>query len=161
MTIQLPESLRVVPLRVGWQETPVDPHRRTQMDDGQVAVTRKLTRIPVLQSVTWELSAVQLELWRDFWINDLDAGSNWFYALVVDGVRNTLRACRLGGDTPYTAVSNFSGFYEISLQLEIREVASLSASERMVFDAYVLLKGDVDGVASTLASINDRLRSVV
>jgi hypothetical protein len=161
MTVKLPESLALVPLRSDWSESPVDPHRRTPMDDGEIAVTRKLTRIPSVQSVTWELSRAQMQLWRDFWAKDLDGGANWFEAIVVDGYRNSRRACRPSGETPWTAVSPAGGIYMVTLQLELREIASMSSAERIAFDAFVSCNSDVVSITARLAAINIALSEVL
>lgn len=151
----LPVSLPGFILRSNWNAHPSDPNRRTEMDDGSMAVVRKLNRIRGFQSVTWTLSAAQYDVAVDFWARDLDAGSKWFMVPFVEGMRNRLQVCRfMGGEQPWRASSPANGVFHLSFELEARALPQLTLTERMAVDLYLELAGDTDDIVARMAAIN-------
>lgn len=78
--ITLPAYLPQYSLRNGWSRVPVSPHKRTEMDDGEIAVARRFARTRGLEQMTWELDQYQFDIATHFWEVDLNAGGDWFLA---------------------------------------------------------------------------------
>lgn len=134
----LPSQIPACALRDDWSMRPVNPLRRTEMDDGQIAVERRLSRLGGIQTLSWEMSGAQFDLLVAFWADDLNGGESWFRAPVVEGIRTVPRLMRFASDPPWQGISPANGWFRFSFEAELRDLPLLSMAERMALEAYLL-----------------------
>lgn len=145
-------------LREQWALEPRDPNRRTEMDDGQIDVRRRLSRIPMEIGGAWDLAAEQVSVFRAWWTSDLDAGSAWFTGLVFDGHCTTEQRLRfVGGSPPWRISSPQNGRFILTARLEVLDLPVLDTDVREAVEADILYEGgaaalDAD-IAAALAAI--------
>lgn len=135
MSIEWPAGMPGKLLRDGWGMTPQSPLKRTEMDDGSVAVTRRFHRVRTTFQVRWDMTPVQFEVFKDFWLRDLDGGRAWFDAPVFTGTAEetlTVRFARI--DPPWEAVSPRPGLIEVRAELEIADLPALSDEDRATLE---------------------------
>lgn len=155
-----PSALPARVLRDGFGLQPQSPNRRTEMDDGAVAVTRRYARIRTVLSVRWEMSARQFEVFKDFWRKDLNGGAAWFDAPVFLGYVTVTRRVRFASDPPWQVTSPAAGIYFVNAELELADLPALTDSERTGFETDLVLFGGAEAVAIALADANARLGQI-
>lgn len=163
--ITLPASLPQCSLRSGWGMRPLDPNKRTDMDDGDVAVTRKFARTRTLHDMVWELSAVQKEIALDFWQRDLNAGASWFLCPVSVGTCTRLLQCQFhvdsgGSGSPFSVSSPKTGIFHMNFQLATKDLPLLTQTQRLAFDTYVTERGEVEGITAELIAIKTAIEEL-
>lgn len=153
-----PNALPARVLREGWSVRPVSPLRRTEMDDGAIAVTRRFARVRTVLPVRWEMTADQFEVFKDFWLRDLGAGQAWFDAPVFLGFAAVVKRVRFASADPvWTAESPAPGIVFVAAELEMSDMPALTDAERAAFEANLILFGGADAVAAEIAAANARL----
>lgn len=148
----LPAGVPGLALRDAWSVQPDDPLRRTQMDDGQVAVERRFHRLRAIYGVAWELTAAQYDLVQVWWADILDAGQSWFLAPVVEGLRTELRQVRFVA--PFGVTSPACGIFVLQGEVELADLPRLSAAQRMALELWLDRAGDVQSIIDRLSAIN-------
>lgn len=157
----LPAVIPACALRGEWMLAPVDPARRTEMDDGYVAVERRLSRLSGTQRLVWEMTGPALDLLIAFWADDLNGGTAWFTAPVIEGSRTELRLIRMtGGQPPWQATSVAGGVFRFAFDAEIRDLPLLSAAERMAVEQWLARDRDVTQLIADLTVITDRIEDL-
>lgn len=139
----LPSVIPAGALRQPWGVTPIDPLRRTQLDDGAVALERKFSRLPGLYTIVFELSGPEFDIMMNFWQCDLNAGQSWFLCPIAEGMRERVQLVRMG-PSPWQGGSPANGVYHFSWQAEVRELPTLTQAERIAVDAWLQCERDVD-----------------
>ena len=162
--ITLPPSLPQCSLRSGWSLSPVDPNRRTELDDGDIAVERSLSRTRTIVGMLWELSPPQKEVALDFWQRDLHAGQAWFMAPVSVGTCVRILSCQfhVGGnqEPPFVVTSPQNGVFHMQFQLATRELPVLTPNQRMAFDLYIEQRSEIEGLTSKLQEVIDAVEAL-
>ncbi len=150
----LPPALPGLALRDDWTLTPDDPHRRTEMDDGAVAVTRKNALLRAVYAVSWDLSALEYDAAVAFWADELNAGQSWFIAPVVMGRGNTPQRVRFASTPPWTATSPANGRFQLTFELEVKDLPRLTSAQRIAIYEYLDPGIDVAEVTGRIAALN-------
>lgn len=150
----LPPQIPACALREDWSMRPVNPLRRTEMDDGNISVERRMSRLSGIQTLSWEMRGPQFDLLVAFWAEDLNGGESWFHAPVVEGIRTVPRLMRFSSDPPWQGTSPANGWFRFTFEAELRDVPLLSLSERMTLEAWL---ADPDGITA----FNDALEPIV
>lgn len=154
----LPSALPGLVLRDPWSMVPSDVLRRTEMDDGQIAVSRKLDQIRTVYSIAWELDAVQYDLFVAWYADGLDAGRLWFGAPVVEGTRT--RSAKMRWTKPPAATSLACGTFVIAGDVEIADLPRVDPARRMALTVWYARSGDVQSVIDSMQTILDALAIV-
>lgn len=140
----LPPQIPACALRDEWSVRPINPLRRTEMDDGQIAVERRLSRLGGIQTLAWEMGGREFDLLVAFWQQDLNGGEAWFRAPVVEGSRTVARLMRFASDPPWQGTSPANGWFRFSFEAELRELPALSQAERIALEV-ALADGSAPG----------------
>jgi hypothetical protein len=140
-------------LRQDWSMRPVNPLRRTEMDDGMIAVERRMSRLSGIQTLSWEMSGAQFDLLVAFWAEDLNGGESWFQAPVVEGTRTVPRLVRFAADPPWQGTSPAGGWFRFAFEAELRDIPLLSLSERMALEAYIADPAGIEAFCDALEPI--------
>lgn len=156
----LPPVIKACTLREPWSLAPVDPLRRTPMDDGATAVERKFSRLPGIYSIVFEVDGAQYDVLVDFWRRELDAGANWFYCPIVEGMRERVQVVRMF-DGPFQATSPAQGVFRYTWQAEVKDIPALTQGERIAVDTWLLSDRDIDDVTAALAPVEGKLAQVL
>ena len=157
----LPVGFPACALRDDWQEQPIDPHRRTEMDDGAQAIERKLHRLRTIYTITWELSGLQYDQAKAFWADTLDAGKAWVYAPVVEGHQTALQLCQFVSNPPWTGVSPAPGIFQLSFELAVRDLPRLSATEAAAVEVYMAYRDEYDSIVARYSALVDAWQAAV
>lgn len=158
--ITLPGYLPQCSLRTDWTLSPINPNRRTEMDDGETAVSRRFSRIGGTMGMGWELDGAQFAVAQDFWARDLNGGASWFLAPVFLGLEPVIAQCRFSSDPPWTASSPKNGVIKMTFELDIRELTVLSPAQRMALNIWLDAREDIDGVTAALKRISTALEDL-
>ena len=67
-----------LPLREGYDFTPVSPLVRTTMASGQAMQRRRFRSVPTEASVSWVMSAPQAALFQAWYEEAITSGADWF-----------------------------------------------------------------------------------
>lgn len=151
-----PCALPCCVLRGAWGMEPVSPNRATEMDDGSVAVTRKLALIRTLTDVGWETNPTEFEIFKAWWRGDLDAGRLWFDGPSYEGGGCTeWRRLRFAaGETPPWRVTQPSnGRLLIAARLEIADLPVISPEDRESLEVEARYVGGVAGLEADLSDL--------
>lgn len=135
---------------------PKSPNRRTEMDDGAIAVTARHSRVRTVIMVRWRLTPAQYELLGDFWERDLSKGTAWFSAPVFEGLRVRHHDARFAAEDPFTSSSPLSGVFEVATELELRERPRLTQAERIAIDTSLRHPEDMTDIVAAMSAIADR-----
>jgi hypothetical protein len=157
---------RVVPacaLRDDWSLSPVDPLRRTELDDGNFAVERRLHRLPGRQTLSWRMTGPQFDVLVAFWKRDLDGGVAWFQCPIVEGSRTELRLVRFSASPPWTGTSPANGIFRFSFEAELREIPHLNDDELMatIVSIDAATPAELDGLIQQLTTVVDDLEGLI
>lgn len=156
----LPLGLPACALREGWQVVADDALRRTDMDDGQVAVTRRFHRLRTVHSLSWELNGYQLDLALQFWADDLSAGAAWFHCPIVEGSRTRTQLVRFASSPPFTVTSPAPGVFRVAFEAELRDLPRLTSTERMALEVWASTPEDVADLTARLKALADTLEAI-
>lgn len=145
-------------LREQWSMEPRDPNRRTEMDDGTMAVRRKLHRIPVEIGVGWEMDRRQVGVFKAWWKTDLDGGVLWFDGPVFDGVcAGSARLRFVDGDPPWRITQPQNGRFLVVAKVEIKDLDVWDADEREAAEIDILYPTGASGLEDDLQSAIEEL----
>ena len=133
----IPSQIPACALREDWSMRPVNPLRRTEMDDGHIAVERRMSRLSGIQTLSWEMQGPQFDLLVAFWAEDLNGGESWFHAPVVEGTRTVPRLMRFASDPPWQGTSPANGWFRFTFEAELRDVPVLALAERMALECWL------------------------
>lgn len=148
----LPPGVPGLALRDGWGVSPIDPLRRTDMDDGAVALERRFHLVRTLYAIAWELNAAQFDLVQVWWADVLDGGTKWFLAPVVEGLRSEARQVRF--TKPPAITSPACGIYLLTGEVETADLPRMTPAERMATEVWLTRAGDVQSIIDQLTAIN-------
>lgn len=130
------EGLPANVLTEGWGVRPEAPLRRTEMDDGGVAVTRRLHRTRTVLPVRWEMTDTQWRVFLDFWLVDLAGGQAWFDCpLTLGRSIQTLRVRFVQTSPPFQVTTPAPGYKDVATELEINDLPALAPATRAAFEA--------------------------
>lgn len=152
-----PAFLPLKVLRDSWSMVPDSPLRRTEMDDGAIAVERRFARVRTVVSVGWDFDGAGFELFRHWWLHDLDAGARWFQAPVFEGLGETTRSARFASNPPWQATSPVNGVLTVTFQLELLDLPVITAQERTVLEIARTDPQEVPAIAALMTEIVAKL----
>lgn len=156
----LPDVIKACTLREPWSLSPVDPLSRTPMDDGATAVERKFSRLPGIYSIVFEIDGAQYDILVDFWRRELDAGANWFYCPITEGMRERVQLVRMF-EGPFRAASPFPGIFSYSWQAEVRDIPALTQGERIAVDSWLQSGREIDDLIAALSPLPGKMAQVI
>lgn len=130
--------------------TPDDPARRTEMDDGAVAVRRRFHRLRTIIGLSWDLTPHQFALFKAFWALDLDAGTGWFEAPVFDGDCTAVRRLRFAASPPWRASQPVNGRLQVASEVELADLPVYTGNDRLSLEIDGVMAGGLAGIQSDL-----------
>lgn len=155
----LPSGIKACALREQWSMQPIDPLRRTDLDDGGVAVERKFHRLPALYTIRFELNGFQYDLMVDFWARDLNAGASWFLCPIAEGSRERLQVVRMHGE-PFRATAPANGVFAYEWTCEVRDLPRMSDAERIALNIWLEQEDQVADLLIELPPLIAKLEAV-
>lgn len=141
------------PIRDGYEFTPTNKIRRTEMDSGRARQRIEFDSVPTFVTVTWLFTGPQATLF-DAWADQV-AGVDWFQFPIWTPLRYDDEEVRFTQSPTGPSPIQGSGMWTYSAQLEVRDKPQLQDGFAAYMPDYVLLADVFDIAMNQLWPLND------